>query len=123
MPKGIYLHKKGWHHTEESKKKISEAQKGEKNPAKRIEVREKLREIHLGKKLSEETKRKIKEHHRKFQTEETKKRISKAHKGKKRLPFSKEWKNKLSESRKGDKNPNWNNGSSFEPYSVDWTET
>ena len=24
---------------------------------------------------------------------------------------------------KGEKNGNWNNGSSFEPYTVDWTET
>ena len=29
----------------------------------------------------------------------------------------------MSERQRGEKNYNWNNGSSFEPYSTDWTET
>jgi hypothetical protein len=34
-----------------------------------------------------------------------------------------ETRQKIRNSKIGEKNPNWNNGSSFEPYSVDWTET
>ena|SRR3990167_10782917 len=30
---------------------------------------------------------------------------------------------KMSEARMGEKNPNWQGGISFEPYSIDWTET
>jgi hypothetical protein len=52
--------------------------------------------------------------------------------GKKRPPFSKEWKKKLSDSHKGQTSgcfklgllhPNWNGGTSFEPYTTDWTVT
>ena len=32
------------------------------------------------------------------------------------------WRNKISLTKLGNKNPNWNNGSSFEPYSINWTE-
>ena len=79
--------------------------------------------------------------------------LQKGHKinlGRKRLPFSKEWRDKLSQSHKTisditwamrkwfkprplrntsyfpknnkpwNKNPNWNNGSSFEPYGLDF---
>lgn len=41
----------------------------------------------------------------------------------KRPPLSEAHKNKLREVFKGDKNPNWQNGISFEPYTIDWTET
>jgi hypothetical protein len=34
-----------------------------------------------------------------------------------------ETKQKISISMVGEKNPNWNGGTSFEPYSVDWTQT
>ena len=36
---------------------------------------------------------------------------------------NKEWKEEMSKIKTGDKNPNWKGGISFEPYSVDWTET
>lgn len=90
-------------------------------------------------------------------TEQHNKNISKALTNKKRLPFSKEWREKLSKSHKGwkgywlgkkiseetkrkmsktamilglqpphpfgEKHWNWQGGRSFEPYSVDWRET
>lgn len=87
MPKGIYQHKKGYKHSEETKRKISESRMGIKN-------------WNYGKKHSEETKRKIGE----------------AHKGKKRPPYSEEWKRKISETTKKEKNPNWKGGISFDPY-------
>ena len=48
---------------------------------------------------------------------------SKKMKGRKRPPFSIEWKEHLGESRMGSKNWNWQGGKSFEPYSLDWTAT
>ena len=91
--------KKGKHHSEESKKKNSEAHKGENNP-------------NYGKHLSEEQKKKLSEINKgKRLTDETRKKMREAHKGKQ---FSEEHKNKLSEARKG-KTPNkgkhwYNNG-------------
>ena len=78
------LHKKGKHHSEETKKKMSEAQKGEKNP------------MH-GKHHFEETKKKMSEV-KKNMSEETKKKMSEAKKGKK---LSEETKKKMSEAHKG----------------------
>ena len=48
----------------------------------------------------------------------------------KKVIHTKEWNQKISETKKGisnykikgNKNPNWQGGKSFEPYSVDWTE-
>ena len=37
--------------------------------------------------------------------------------------YSKETKRKLSLSKIGDKNPQWQDGKSFEPYTTDWTKT
>lgn len=55
-----------------------------------------------GRKLSEETKRKLSEAHKgKHLSEETRQKMSKIHKGKKRKPFSEESKRKMSESHKG----------------------
>jgi len=62
----------------------------------------------LGKKLSDEHKQKLSETHKgKKMTEEHKEKISRANKGK----------------HIGIKNAAWRGGISFEPYSVDWTET
>ena len=92
---------KGKHHSEESKKKMSEAKKGEKHPM-------------YGKHLSEETRRKISEAEKgkltgekhpfygKHHSEKTKKKISEAEKGK---PRSEETKKKISEARRGEKHP------------------
>ena len=87
-------------HSEETKKKISEGNKG--------------------KKVSEETKKKMSESHKGVQvwnkgiprTDETKRKISEANKGKK---LSEEAKKKMSESRKG--RTSWNKGKKLEPLS------
>lgn len=55
-------------------------------------------------------------------TEEQRRKLSKSKKGKKRIPFSKEHKRKLSESRRGEKNHQWIDGSSFEPYGIEFNE-
>ena len=102
--------------SEETKIKISEANRGKKKPPRSKEHRRKLREVNLGKLLSEETKRKISEKKKgktlpeevkaklreankgKTHSEETRKKLSEAHKGK---VLSEETKRKLSESNKG----------------------
>jgi len=95
-------------HLEETKRKMSEAHKGHKSGM-------------TGKKHSEETKRKLsiiatgKKH-----KQTTKDKISKAHKG---YIFSEKSKAKISRAFAGEKNPNWQGGKSFEPYSLDWTKT
>lgn len=61
MPKGIYLHKKGWHLSEETKRKLSEAKKGDKNPTKRVEVRKKISEANKKRFSSEEARKKMSE--------------------------------------------------------------
>ena len=77
------LHHKGKHHTEETKKKISES--------------------HKGKHHSEETKKKIGEGNKgKPKSEEHKNKISKAKKGRPGKPKSAEHKQKLSEAMKGE---------------------
>ena len=67
-------------------------------------IRKKMSKYHKGKKLSRET-------------------VKKIIKGRKWYKPSEETKRKLSEVFRGEKNPNWKGGISFEPYSVDWTET
>ncbi len=124
MPKGVYIR------TEETKKKLSEALKGRRvsiksefkkenkfgfkkgntfgkiNKGKKMseETKKKLSEANKGKKLSEETKKKIIEFHKgnkgKKHSEETKKKISEANKGKK---HSEETKKKMIEAHKGKK--------------------
>ena len=82
---------KGKHPSEETRKKLREAKKGNKNAlgCKRSEeAKKKLKEINKG------NKRALGYHH----TEEAKKKIRKVHKGK---PLSAEHKNKLSEAKKG----------------------
>lgn len=77
----------GKHHSEESKRKMSEWQKGKKLT---IEHREKLSNAHKGKVISDE--------HRK--------KISNTLKGKKRPPFSDEWKRNMSLAKSGNKDVN-----------------
>ncbi len=94
-------------HTEESKKKISEAHKGIKYPNRKSPPSFSV--IHRGN-LSEAligNKNGLGKKH----TEESKIKIGLALKGKKRNnPF-------------GEKAYNWQGGKSFEPYSIDWRET
>ena len=96
--------------TEETKEKMSEAQKGKNNPMygkhHSEEAKRKLSEAHKGKTLSEETKTKISEAHKgennpfygKQHSEESKRKMSAAQKGR---TFSEEHKKNLSESLKG----------------------
>ena len=77
---------------EETRRKISEAQKGEKSP-------------NWGKKLSEEHRRKLSEANKgKKLSEERRRKLSEAKKGKK---LSEEHCRKMSEANKGEKSPNW----------------
>ncbi len=100
---------------EDVRKKISLRNTGKQSPFKgkhhTEEAKEKNRQTHLNKKLSEETKRKL----------------SISHKGKgKGIPKSLETRKKLSESLKGknlgEKNPSWLGGISFEPYDKEFNE-
>jgi hypothetical protein len=65
------------------------------------------RQWHLGKQISEETKRKMSESHRR----------NNIWKGRKHTEESKK---KQSEVKMAEKNPVWKNGASFEPYPVGW---
>lgn len=125
--------------SEESKKKMSEARRGEKH-------------FRFGKHLSEEHKRKLSEANKgKKRSEEARKKISDTHKGPKPWlcgkSFSEERKYKISESRKGQPSPMkgkhqseetkkkmreshlreksslWRGGASFEQYTMDWMKT
>lgn len=87
------VHKTGVHHSEETRKKISEAEKGERN-------------YNFGKHLSEDTRRKISEAEKgKLVSEITRKKLSKASKGR---YHTEESKKKMSKSHKG--KHFWNNG-------------
>jgi len=142
-----------WKHTEGTKRKIGEALKGNKygfqkgiHPITEFkrgqhsspkteykkggipwnkgipcsqETREKLSKVLKGKKGTM-----VGKHH----SEETKRKISEKHKKNpnrywlgKHLPDG--MRKRISESLKGEKSYNWRGGKSFEPYSVDWTET
>ncbi|MCX5781777.1 MAG: NUMOD3 domain-containing DNA-binding protein [Elusimicrobia bacterium] len=122
----------GKHHSEESKRKMSESHKG-KHPSE--EARRKNSESHKGNKhplygkhRSDETKRKISKAHKgKHHSEETRRKMSETRKGNKN-PFyekhhSEQARKKISEANRGEKSYNWKGGKSFEPYSTDWTET
>lgn len=64
-----------------------------------------------GKHHTEEAKRKIGAKHKgKVLSAETKEKISKGMTGKRRLPFSKEWRDKMSKSKMGSLNHRWRNG-------------
>ena len=90
------LHNKGMHHSDETRKKISESQKGKKGSHHSKDTRKKISESMKGKKLSEEHRRKL----------------SEAHKGKmtwnKGKHLSDDTRRKISESLKG--NVPWNKG-------------
>lgn len=128
MPSGIYKRKP---FTEEHLKHMSEAQKGKKlseEHKKKISKANQGNTYSLGRKLSEEHKKKIgKASKGRKLSKETRKKISERQKGKKSNVFGKHWteasKAKLSKMRKGEKNYNWQGGKSFEPYTIDWTES
>lgn len=84
----------GKHRSEETKRKLSEANKG-KHPTE--ETRSKISIASTGR------------HH----SDKTKKRLSEIHMGRNNPMFGKT----------GSLHPNWRGGISYEPYSVDWTDT
>ena len=93
----------GKHHSEESKKKNSEAHKGKKLSE---EHKKKIGAVWKGKHHSEETKKKIREVRKGHPvSEETRKKLSEVHKGR---PVSEETKKKLSDAHKGQ--VAWNKG-------------
>jgi len=138
---------KGHIHSEETIEKISEANKGQNpwNKGKRMDFNEypnlgmrgkkhskealkKLSESHKGYIVKEETKRKLSNIRKGYKhSEEAKKNISIAlQKRIKKLGYhhSKETIKKISKTLKGrfigKNNPNWNNGTSFEPYGIEF---
>jgi 5-methylcytosine-specific restriction endonuclease McrA len=85
------------------------------------EIKKKIANANRRRKFSEETKRKISKIKKgKKKSEETKKKMSEARKGKHR---TEETKRKISEAHRGEKSHFWKGGISYEPYSIDWTET
>jgi endogenous inhibitor of DNA gyrase (YacG/DUF329 family) len=107
---------KGKQYSEETRKKISDANKGENNPMygkhHSEETKKKISEANKGKHLSEETKKKLSDVHKgKHHSEKTKKKISDAKKGENNPNYGKylseETKKKISEAMKGGNNPNY----------------
>lgn len=93
---------KGKHHFQETKRKLSEAKKGEKNPLygkhHSEAAKQKMSEATKGKPKSEEHRRKLSEANKgKHPTEETRRKLSEAHKGK---SFTKEHRKKIGEANK-----------------------
>ena len=93
----------------------------------KIEWGDKISKSLLGKHISEESKKKMSMAKKgKKLSEEHRQKISKGNMGKKMPPKTKETLLKMSLAHIGktkEKCPNWRGGISFEPYSVDWTET
>jgi 5-methylcytosine-specific restriction endonuclease McrA len=98
-------------HTEEEKRKIGEKSKGRipwnKGVKMSDELKSKISKTLIGRKISQEHRNKI----------------SQKMKGRK---FSEEHKQNISKNHHDvslEKNPKWLGGKSFEPYTIDWTET
>jgi hypothetical protein len=108
--------KYGYINSPETRKKVSDKQKG-KIISK--EAREKISKGHKGKKLSKEHKNKISERLKEDYKLGTRKIIPNF---KHNIPHSETTKEKLRKYT-GDKTSGWQGGISFEPYSVDWTKT
>lgn len=107
---------KGYKQTEEHRRKsrVVGFKKGEKNIAKRPEVRKKIKEAILRRYASGKIAG-FQKGHLSCHTLEGDKKISKALQG--HIPWNKNKKcPQISESEKGDKHWNWQGGKSFEPY-------
>jgi hypothetical protein len=115
----------GKHRSEETRRKISESLKGEKNPFfgrhHSEEIRRKISEAGKGRHPSEESRRKMSESQKgennhnfgKPPSKETRRKLSDALKGR---SFTEETLRKMSEANKGEKGSGWKGGISFEPY-------
>lgn len=100
------------------------------SPETRKKAGVKIGKAHKGTHRSEESKKKMSESHighipwnkgkEGIYSEDTKERMGSSWRGKK-MPRGTGL--KMSISRMGEKNHNWLGGKSFEPYSVDWTQT
>lgn len=127
--------KKGYKATEEHRRKNSEVQKriGHRPPLGVGKKFQKRHQINKGRIPWNKGKHTGFSHwlgkNRPSSSEETKKRMSETHRkiGSGRWNRGKhhteEVKRRIGEALKGEKSPNWQGGISFEPYSVDWTET
>ncbi len=152
MPPGIYIRTKehGQHISEarrghlvseETRKKLSNFFKGRKvseEHRQNIIGALKGNKYRLGKKDSDEVRKKksesrkgIKHHYygKKF-SEEHRKKLRENHKGTLGISYTEETKRKISEAQKGkprhtvgEKNGMWKGGISFEPYPIEWNET
>jgi len=103
----------GKHHSEETKRKLRIANKGHVSWVKGKHLtndhKQKLRILHLGVPLSAIHKQKLRYAHLgKHHTKEHTEKIRQALKGRKRPPYSEEWKQNMSIARKG--KPAWNKG-------------
>lgn len=110
--KGLYKHSK------EAKRKIGLANLGDKNPSKRPEVRKKISKAHKGKHFSPETE--FKKGHKRPKFSEEKRIKTRRNNGWWKNP--KQAKKRFSERSKGEKNPSWRGGISFEPYSIEFNK-
>lgn len=110
-------------YSKETIQKMSERRKGKKHSE---ETKLKMSEDRKGHIVSQETRNKITGENNSFygkhHTEETKRKISETKKGKK-LKLTDEQHLNRSLSRSKEKSHFWRGGISFEPYSIDWTNT
>jgi len=118
--KGKPVNPPGYKHGSETLKKMSDATKLQ---MENIERRNKTASIWKGKHLPEELKIKIGLGNKgKTVSAETRLKISNAHKGKKLSDIHKLHLSISHKDMKGDKNPCWRGGISFEPYCPKWTK-
>jgi len=115
---------RGRYHSAETKRKMSDAQRGNKNlnygKHRSEETRQKISEAKRGKHPSEETRKKLSELRKgRHLSEETKQKIGNAHRNK---YVSDETRQNLSEAKRGGKNPGWRGGVSFAPYCFKFNE-
>jgi len=125
---------KQFKYSDEYREKLSRKMVGNKRAegcVRSEETRSKISKSRRGMRHSEEAKRKMSESHLGLKcSEKTKQKISNSLKGEKH-PFygkkrSDETRQMISKSREGkcmgEEHPNWNNGSSFEPYGVEFNK-
>ncbi len=109
MSKDAYSPMRGRNHTEESKQKMSESQKGNTyclGYKHTDETKQKVSLALTGRPVSDETRRKIGNIHKgKPNTVECRRAISKGKMGKKRAPFTDKTKQRISNAKMGSKNP------------------